>query len=309
MNEIGIRQNEEPQIELLRARRELYHRATQLLKAQIAVTVVLPVIAAFAAMLLPALRPIVAVAAVAAVLIDVIFLDRPQKKLIKTSAKLAEQFDCAVLDLPWNRFAVGEPVPPEDVDVAAKAYMRRVGSDDELVDWYPNRMGFAPLHAARIVCQRTNIWYDQNVRRKTGATILGSALSVILLLVLAGLLAELFFADFVLVVLAPSTPLLTWAVREYLRQSDTAEHLDQIRRPVDALWERLRQRACSDDDCLAGSREFQGAIYEHRARSPMPLPGVYKRMRPSLEGTMNEIALRRLADLGYQPPADGDARI
>lgn len=302
MNHIGERQNSEAQIELLRARRELYHRAGRLLRMQVAVTVALPVAVAVLALLLPAARPFAALVAIAVLLVDVVFLDRPQKRLIKTSARLAEQFDCAVLDLPWNGFAVGDPVPPEDVHAAARAFTRRVGSDAELVDWYPSPIAFAPMHAARIVCQRANIWYDGAVRRKTGTFILGAALSVILVLVLAGLFAGLSLTDFVLAVLAPSTPLLAWALRECLRQNDTADHLDQIRRPVDALWDRLRRGACSDDDCLAGSREFQGAIYEHRARSPLPLPGVYERMRPSLEGTMNEVALKRLADLGFRPP-------
>lgn len=303
MNHIGERQNSEAQIELLRARRELYHRAATLLRMQLGVTVALPVAAALAALILPSVRPFAAIVAIATVLIDVIFLDRPQKAMIKTSARVAEQFDCQVLDLPWNAFAVGERVPPEEVHAAAAAFRRRVGSDDELVDWYPSRIAFAPMHAARVVCQRTNIWYDGEVRRKTGRLILGAALTVILGLVLAGLVAGLSLPDFVLAVLAPSTPLLTWALREYLRQNDTADHLERIRRPVDALWERLRQGACTDDDCLSGSREFQGAIYEHRARSPLPLPGVYERLRPRLEGTMNEVALKRLADLGLRPPA------
>ena len=39
------------------------------------------------------------------------------------------------------------------------------GNESKLRDWYSDIDDTAPLVLARIVCQRTNLWYDSSLRR------------------------------------------------------------------------------------------------------------------------------------------------
>jgi hypothetical protein len=286
MNEIPVRQNAEPQLRLLRARRQTYASAKHLLLLQISLTVGLPVVGAFCALIWPSVRGLVALASLIITMLDVTLFDRLHKALLKRAAKLQEQFDCIVLEFSWDEFTVGAKIDPETIHAASSRY--RDGQEDpELRDWYPAVVGTAPLHLARIICQRTNLWYDSKLRRQYGGVILGITICLTLLFVLFGLIGGLTIDTFVLTVLAPSAPIVIWGVREYLRQRDAAEALDRVRSEAEKLWERAKAGACSDSECTAQSRQFQNAIYERRSTSPLIFDWIYRVQRPRLEAQMN----------------------
>jgi hypothetical protein len=139
-NSIPERQNEEPQLKLLRARQQLYSHATTLLVVQLVLTLLVPLAGAILAAFRPDAKPYVAAAALTVLLLDILLLDRQQKTLLKRAAKIAEQFDCAVLELPWDEFTVGERIETEEIHSAAKAYAK--SHDDKLLrDWYRNPKG------------------------------------------------------------------------------------------------------------------------------------------------------------------------
>lgn len=293
-NQISTLQNEEAQLKLLRARTQLYSYASRVLVAQLILTLLLPALGAVLVIFVPVARPYVAAFALIITGLDVLVLDRRQKLLIKQAAKVGESFDCAVLALPWDRFNAGEPLEVEDVHGAARAYsMRR--DDSALKDWYPSAVANAPLHLARIICQRANLRYDSQLRRSYGQ-IIASIASVILLALLAGgLVQDLKLTDWVLT-MAPASPILTWAAREYYRQNDTANSLEEHLKAAKVLWARALAGECDADKCLSQSREFQNAIYYRRASSPLIVPFLYSFKRLQLEDDMNEAATDFLAE-------------
>jgi hypothetical protein len=286
MNQIPAVQNEGPQLKLMRARTHIYARATRLMVVQLVLTLVVPVIGAVVAIFWPELRPYVAAVSMAVIVIYVAFLDRKQRLLMKRAAKIAEQFDCTVLDLPWDQFTVGDKVEAEDIHTAAKAYASR-HNDEKLRGWYPEAVGQAPLHLARIICQRTNLRYDSQLRRSYGEIVRILALALPGVLVLSCLLQDLSAAAVVLS-LAPAAPILAWAAREYYRQFDTADLLEDLMKEAKKLWTRARAGECGADDSLQKSREFQNAIYTRRANSPLILPFLYRFKRLRLEDEMME---------------------
>ena len=273
--------------------------------AQLLLTVAAPVAGEIAGLISPAVRPFVAIAALAFGLLDVAFLDRAQTRLLKMGAKLQEQFDCVVLALPWNDFAVGQKLDAEDVHEASKAYTNRGGKDEPLKGWYPTVVAQAPLHLARLICQRTNLWYDGKLRRRYGGAVLAISLVSFGSLFVAGLALKLSLMDFVVTILVPAAPFLTWAVREQHRQSDTADQLDEIRKSENALWDEARAGRCTPEHCLARSREFQAAIYARRAGSALIFPFIYWLLRSDLEDQMNAGAAERMRELGL--PVDEGA--
>ena len=296
MNQIAETQNAGAQQKLLGAATQVYSRAMVYLVSQFGLTVVLPAIGAFAAFYWHPLRPYVALFSLASAVADATILDRSYRRLLRLAAKIKEQFDCTVLDIPWSRVNVGSPVEYETIHEWGTAYDQQVRKA-QLKDWYPKIVAGVPLHQARIICQRTNLWYDSKLRRRYGEIILIGSIGIVLALVVLGLMHELTVGEFVLNVMAPAAPILIWSAREYYRQIDTAEMLDQIRREAEALWIRARDGGCSSDDCSRDSRELQTAIYVRRATSPLIFPMIYKWLRPALEAQMNEGAEQFVREL------------
>lgn len=287
-NQITTLQNEETQLKLLRARTQLYSYASRVLVVQLILTLLLPALGAILVIFVPAARPYVAAIALIITGLDVLVLDRRQKLLIKQAAKIGESFDCAVLALPWDRFNAGEPLEVEDLHAAARAYSMRQ-DDSALKDWYPTAVAAAPLHLARIICQRANLRYDSQLRRSYGKIIAIIASAILLVLLAGGLIQDLKLTEWVLT-MAPASPILTWAAREYYRQNDTANSLEEHLKAAKVLWGRALAGECDADKCLSQSREFQNAIYYRRASSPLIVPFLYRFKRLQLEDDMNQAA-------------------
>ena len=162
MNGILERQNSSPFLRLLRARAHIYAGAGRLQWTEFALSVVVPMIGAIAGIIWEETRPWIGVFALAITICDVSWLDRMQRRKLRTLAKVAEQFDCELLGLPWNGFTVGKYVDPETIDAAASGWS---GGDAYLMDWYPQPVGAVVPYLARIVCQQANLWYDSKLRR------------------------------------------------------------------------------------------------------------------------------------------------
>lgn len=295
MNQIPKLQNEEPQLVLMRARSQTYRRAQTLVLLQFVVAVVAPVVAGAVALLAPAVRPHIALVSLLLTLVDVTALDRLQRQHLKLAAKISEAFDCAVLALPWNPFAAGKPPGHETVAEAAAAWR---GGDAKLIDWYPIVVGRAPLHTARIICQRTNLWYDATLRRHYGRRVLAIAALLLVGLLVAAVLIGLTVEVFISAVLAPAAPVLIWALRESYRHRDTAEAQETAKSDVEALWARVKSGTCDEVECTQLSREFQNLIYMRRGNSPLMMPGIYGAKRANMESQMNKGAAAYLAEIG-----------
>lgn len=293
------RQNEPQFLQLLRARSETYRRATQLQVVQLIVTVAVPVVSAVIGLIFPDVRPYVATIAIAVTLIDIAVLDRAMKRRLKTAALICEEFDCKLLEIPWNRFASGKRPEHEIITAAERDWPH---GDGKLVDWYPAAVALAPMHLARIVCQRTNLWYDATLRERYGNLLLIGAVAIVIALVLAGLAANLPFADFVVTILAPCAPLLSWALRDAFKQRDAADAQKTARAEAEALWDLAITGGCAEDECARRSREFQNTIFQRRVANPLIFPFVYDRLRPGMEVDMNLGAEALLNQAGIVAP-------
>ena len=213
-NQITIRQDEPHFLKLLRARSETYREASQWQIAQFVLTVIAPLVGAVVAILTPDARPYVAAAALVIAMLDSSLIDRIQKQKLKTAARIAEQFDCELLGMAWNPYAAGKKLEPETIEGATQ---RWPNGDEKLRGWYPAAVAQVPMHLARIICQRTNLWYDGTLREKYSSILLWSAIAIAILLLSGGFVAQLVLVDFVAVVMAPATPGVNWTLREFFR--------------------------------------------------------------------------------------------
>lgn len=296
-NTIPADQNAEQGQTLLKARQQCFSWATRLQIAQIVFTVLVPMIAAAAAIIWPTSRPFVATIALFVLLIDTVVLDRLQKEHIKDAAKHAEEFDCFVLKLPWNDFLCGPKHPPEKTARAATAYPGDPQSLLRVKDWYPVVVGDAPIEYARLACQRSNLWYDAELRGRYSNLVLMLPTIVFVVFLTVGIAGNLRLADIVLSIAVPATPILIWSFRERFRHADTARSQQSLMSTAEGLWEDMKTSGFEPSTLLSRSREFQDAIFQARRSSPLIFPFIYKFFRASMEKEMNFGAAERLQEL------------
>jgi hypothetical protein len=280
---IPERQNEAEGQKLLKARQQLWYRAHRMLVAQMVLTVLVPLGAAVVGLLLPEARPYCALLSIVVSAADAVLLDRKYRTFIKKAARASEQFDCLVLELPWNEFLVGKKLDPEMIHEEAIAYGKRA-KDLVLVDWYAPGVSRLPAPFARIVCQRTNLWYDAKLRTEYSNGIPGI---VFIAFGIAGLSMRLSLGDFLLSILVPMAPLMTWSVREFYRQRDTAVAQEVSKSSAESFWGRAIDGKLVDAEMDEQSRAFQDAIFNRRSASPLLPPGIYWTYRKALEEQMN----------------------
>ena len=171
-NDLPLRQNAEPSIVLLRARSRLYEEAQRFQWLQFFLTVLLPLVLGIGGIFNQEIRPATAAITLLITVVDATWLDRQFNRRLAVAARVSERFDCDLFGLPWRPLIASKPVDHEDVVRAAKDWGK---GDDKLRDWYPVAVGRAPLDLARFACQRSNLWYDSELRRGYTKWLFGGA--------------------------------------------------------------------------------------------------------------------------------------
>ena len=285
MADIASRQNETQNLQLRRAQRYFYGQAKRLAGAQVVLAGATPIVSALAVAVNPAAAVWTAFAGIVVSLIDFGVLDLRQKHLRDLAASIQEELDCRVLELDWNEPVAGSRPAPEDVHEGASEY--RDDPNAPIIDWYPTAVKALPIHQARIICQRTNCWWDSKLRKRY-ATWTVAAVSVVSAFVFVVALATgMTVEKFVLAVLAPLSPTLLWAIREVHRQTEAANSLDRLKEYGRSLWESILGGSLNQTDAAIRSRELQDAIFQCRREKPFVFDWIYRRLRNKYEDQMN----------------------
>lgn len=286
-SDIASRQDEPRDFLLMEARQWRWKVASRWQVAQLILVVALPAILAILGLVCPTAKPAVSFLAVLITLIDVTLLDRQYRKSLKTAARMSELLDISLFKLPWNSLAAGSKPDIEDVERAA-----RLGRD--LPDapywkgWYSSYVDRVPMPLARLICQRTNLVYDSDLRKIYIICLTSVVLVVCATVISIGLKSSATFGDFVLSAWVPASPLAIWALREGWRQRDAVE----ANLPVKAEVERLLGLAVSNQRSMAeleaDSRLLQNSIFVRRSSTPLLFPGIYRIRRNKSEDAMHD---------------------
>lgn len=290
-NSIRTIQDQEPNISLRRAISQAYWLAKWVFGAQMAATVLVPILASLLGLLFPDLRPYVVLVSLGAIALDAFFLDRLQKERLREGAKLAEAFDCNVLDIPWNSVLVGKQLSTAKAAEYSNDFQSRGKGDEKLVGWYPVSPELA-LPLARVDCQLTNVQYDHRLRRWYQFAVVVLATATMAILIAMAMQFEMSVTDLVVTVISPMAPILAWSVRETFRQGDSARNLVEIAANAGELWDDVKA-GLATAEASRRSRGLQDVIYLHRLRSPLPIPFIYTLRRKALEARMHLSSSRR----------------
>jgi len=278
-------QNELAQLELLLARRKIQRESSLLLSCQILGVVLLPVGIALWSFIYPDLKPVGSILALLMGALDIFVLDRKQKGRLIKSAKLQEQFDCNVFQLPWNEYVAGEPLTHEFVDRKQGDYIRKKPIESVL-SWYPEIFGTLPLWLGRLAAQQVNMNYDQKVRKSYRLLLVGVVAFIAVMFILSASLGQMTMPALLLGVFVPVAPIINWCAREVFRQHDALTKLRATSNLAKNAWIEAITGKISPETASTVSREIQNSSFARRSASPAVFERLYWWRRKALERQM-----------------------
>ena len=214
-------------------------------------------------------------------------LERIQNHYRKLAAKTQELFDCELLHMEWPSLRAGAKPDTEDLVHAAARYKKKCPRMEKLIHWYPKAVASIPLPLARLICQRTNCWWDSSLRKKYANVLIG-----ILIITLVGVFSISLaqghsLEQMILTVYVPVAPAVLWTIREFCKQREAAGSLDKLRDHINSVWNDALEGKLGSDALVNESRQIQDMIFDGRSKNPLIFDWINNLVRPRHEISMN----------------------
>jgi hypothetical protein len=286
MNQIPKEQNTQKQLERLAAQRELYSSAKKWHGVQIYLTVIFPVILATIAFFKSDFAVIAAIFGVASFLTDISIVDPIIKKRKTKAAKIQELFDCDVLKLPRSPLKTIDDIAVEEVLIYYNAHIKIATNVEKIKDWYSPKVGELPMRVARILCQRTNCWWDSKLRQRYSSFLKFTSIVVLATILIIGFISNLSLINVTLIA-GGLIPFFQFCIKQSNDNLDAAKRLGELVTYSSQIWNDALANTYSDDTLLTNSRRLQDEIFEHRSKSALILDLYYNFFRKNDEALMN----------------------
>lgn len=288
MNNIPQEQNAQDKLEMLAAQRQLYSDAKNLYT--ISVVIAVPVVIGWSILVavIPESAVYAALWGIIVTLLEIVVLSPLRNSKQEKAAKIQQIFDCQVLQFNWNSLNCGIKVEPELIVEASNRYKRKNKDFSALENWYPVSVGQLPLHLARIICQRSNVWWDAKLRRRYSKLILAILIILTIIILLISLVGGFTVEKLVLAVLAPLLPTFVLGLRQYKEHNQAASRLDRLRENAQIIVNKVAGKNMSQQEIETESYSLQTEIYDNRRRSPLIFDWIYSRLKRKDEVQMNK---------------------
>jgi hypothetical protein len=289
MNDIPKIQNLERQLERLSAQRELYSDAKKMYILQIVGSVLIPTMLVLFSFFFSNISLIAAIFGIGFFIVDIIFIVPTISRLKLKASKIQELFDCEVLQIPSSPLKSASDIAVEEVLTYYEAHIKIKTNVEKVRDWYPPIIGNIDIEFARLICQRTNCWWDAKLRKRYINFIRAFAIIIpLLLLVISALLKTPI--DKVVLLLSALMPFFRFANKEYSDHKSSNDRLERTMNYICKLWENILSNRFDKNKLTIESRIIQDEIYEHRSKSPFIPDLIYKTFRDKNESLMNKTA-------------------
>lgn len=295
-NNITQLQNEQGNIELLAAQRELYSSAKRLYILQLCGNVLFPVIIAVTSLIYSEIVIYGAMYGIGFFAIDVFILFPAMVKRKTKAAKAQERFDCTVLGIANSPLEITDDITDKEIQINYDRHKRNASDIETLQNWYPAEIGtLNDMSVARLICQRTNCWWDSKLRRRFIRLIIFLLIAVPLIVIVIGILKD-FKRDEIILALSTLIPFAMFLNRELFEQIEANKRLERLDSFIKQTLKDLKENTLKIS-LNSLSRDIQDEIFEHRSKSPLVLDAVYKWFRTMDNKEMEKMALALIADM------------
>ena len=216
------------------------------------------------------------------------------KRKKKTAASIQEKFDVGVYNLDQNQ-TLNTVFIDEDIirkfSVNDKKNKKKVA---KVINWYSTKIDCIKSNLAILFCQRMNITYDQNIKKKYNALLLFISILTFLILLAVSLYLNFSLEKFIVQAILPSFPIFNFAYKEIKMNLESVANLQKLRQIIEAKINNVR---LDDNIDIKDLREIQDRIYLNRILSPLIPDFIYNILWTKLEDRMNYSVEKRIENL------------
>ncbi len=301
MNSITQEQLQPKQLDRLAAQRQIYSDAKRIQIINMILSVPAVIAWSILVVIFPNLKIWSAFWGVTVTLLGFIVFNPHQKRLQEKAAKIQQLFDSEVLQLSWSELNSGKRPEPELIFQKSRKYKRNHSDYSKLKDWYPVGVSQLPVHLGRLVCQRTNCWWDAQLRRRYAYYIQLITIGLSIFVFLIGFINGLTLEKFFLAVFFPLTPLLYFGINQYRDNNEAASRLDRLKEEAENYWRQAINQRLIPQELTQLSYKLQNSIYDNRCRNPLIFDWIYNHIRDENEEEMNQGAEALIEELPKNP--------
>ena len=277
MNDIIVKENLQFNIDRLDAQRHLYVKVKRYTFASLFLCVIVPVLTSFAKVIFPGVEPIIKGAIVYsfATLFVKQFLSSRASSLRNLAARIQQLFDCELFDLNWNEPLCGKKPQPEEIHDA------KTGKNlTKLNNWYEPVIGQLPQKYGVIVCMRTNVTYDQKLRRTFSWIVEALIVGALIFVFSIGFKQNDNMWDWFLNALVPLSPIISWFIDIWKQNNNNIEALNKLQTLID---KSLNVAINHQEIPVSDLDRIQNFIFVHRNTSYIIPESIYNMLRKKTE--------------------------
>lgn len=291
MNGIAELQNQPQFLEKLSASNRLYDQSVGVAYIQFIIAVIIAIVFPILSNYFPAYQGWLTIGTLLYFIVQVFYLHEWEGRRRHDATVLQEIFDTELFSLPWNEVIAGERMTDEQL----KKYLRKNKNLDkeENLNWYPPAVAEVSLPMARIMCQRSSVWWNSRLRRTCAQIIMG--LNIVIIVALLWIYRNAPAGSFSnhLVLFLPLFEILITTAFSYRK---SANRMHRLRVILDNFLKKYledKQYQVPEDT----SRAIQDEIFRNRA-SARPTPRfIYAMLLARYKKTMNLSAEEYIAKL------------
>ncbi|MGQ2108035.1 S-4TM family putative pore-forming effector [Ornithobacterium rhinotracheale] len=291
------KQNIDINIDRLLAQRRLYSNAKIMQHIIITISVIVPVIIAFFTNIftlkIDNTNSIYIIYTIIAILVEKILevcINRNKKR----AASIQEKFDTSIFEIPENEFLDSAFIDNEIIRKYSKKDKSNKKIISKVTDWYSKEIGYLQTNISVLFCQRMNICYDQNIKKKYDTLLISISLLTFMVLLVFSLINDFSLKKFIAEVILPSIPIVNFTYTEINRNMKSVDSLQKLREIIEGKLSSLSRNDTIEIETL---RNIQDQIFNNRILSPLIPDFIYNFFWTDLEDEMNYSVENRIKEL------------
>ncbi len=295
--DILYKQNLDANIDKLLAQRRLYSNAKIMQYILIGITVIIPILIAFVTNFSSLkiddkswIYIIYAIIVIFGEKILEIFIDRNKK----TAASIQEKFDINIFEISENELLNSVFVDHDIIRKYSKKDKNNTKKVRRVTNWYSEKIESLQTNIAILFCQRMNICYDQNIKKKYNLLLITLSIITFATLLIFALSNDFSLKKFIIEVILPSIPIFNFTYKEISTNLESVDNLQKLREIIET---RLSSLSVNDTIEVEELRNIQDRIFQNRILSPLIPDFIYKLLWTELEDQMNYSVENRINEL------------
>lgn len=283
---INERQNNELNLKRLAAQRQLYSGAKELMHIQFVISgLAIIIFAAIGNIISKDYAVYITMLAIFCVLFNELFLTKRIDEIKIKAAYIQEEFDCEVLEITHNYIKSSHWSTMECIQENNKKYLAKHNNYDLLRDWYPG-IDKAEQRYGKIICQSTNCWWNQNLRKKYSNFLISGTVTIFIILLIISVVKGITLSGFIMSVISPILPGADLVYKINRENKKAIQNLNHLKSKIDDIIVILKCKEIYTDEQLKNDvRVLQDMIFDNRAISPLIPDKFYFKYRDNDEET------------------------